>query len=41
MCFRPIDLERLEKENISLSVEQLGIDADARLKNCESFVKVR
>jgi hypothetical protein len=37
----PKQLDDLKTENVSLSVEQVGIDSDARLKNAESFVRVR
>jgi hypothetical protein len=37
----PSELRKLESENVSLSVELPGIDADARLKNAEVFVRVR
>jgi hypothetical protein len=37
----PLELKKLESENVSLSVELPGIDSEARLKNAESFVRVR
>lgn len=36
----PKQLDDLKSENVSLSVELIGIDSDARLKNAEIFVRV-